>query len=249
MLAKSNDLGSSVIVRTALLLRTLEEHPLGLTIAALSRHTGMPRTTVHRLVSSLEAEEFLLNVAGLIRLGPALTRLAASAHRDVVALARTPMEMLGRRTRETVDLSVMRGTHVLLISQYASDQELRVISPVGTAFPSHCTAPGKALLACLKDEQIVSFYQHTPDIRTQNSLSSVEDIHAEVVRVREVGYAIDREEHAQGVCGLSVHIQSSLSELYAVSVAVPSLRFEEKKDFIIASLMKCKAEIEVMISG
>jgi len=249
MQAKSDDSGTSVIVRAAHLLRTLEEHPRGLTIAALSRYTGMPRTTVHRLVSSLEAEDLLLNAAGLIRLGPALTRLAASAHTDVVTLARTPMEMLGRRTRETVDLSALRGAHALLISQYASDQELRVISPVGTAFPSHCTAPGKALLARLEDEQIASFYRQTPEIRTQKSLSSVEDILAEVVKVRKTGYAIDYEEHAQGVCGLSVYLQSSLSELYAISIAVPSLRFEEKKEFLMISLMKCKAEIEAMISG
>lgn len=249
MPAKSADSGTSVIVRAALLLRTLEEHPRGLTIAALSRYTGMPRTTVNRLVSSLEAEDLLLNAAGLIRLGPALTRLAASAHTDVVALARTPMEMLGRRTRETVDLSAMRGAHALLISQYASDQELRVISPVGTAFPGHCTAPGKALLARLEDEQIASFYRQTPAIRTQKSLSRVEDILAEVVKVRKAGYAVDYEEHAQGVCGLSVHIQSSQSELYAISIAVPSLRFEEKKELLMTSLMKCKAEIEAMTSG
>lgn len=249
MQAKSDDSGTNVIVRAAHLLRTLEEHPRGLTIAALSRYTGMPRTTVHRLVTSLEAEDLLVNAAGLIRLGPALTRLAASAHTDVVTLARTPMEMLGRRTRETVDLSALRGAHALLISQYASDQELRVISPLGTAFPSHCTAPGKALLARLEDEQIASFYRQTPEIRTQKSLSRVEDILAEVVKVRTTGYAIDYEEHAQGVCGISVYLQSSLSELYAISIAVPSLRFEEKKEFLMTSLMKCKAEIEAMISG
>lgn len=101
---------------------------------------------VHRLVSSLEAKDLLLSEEGLIWLGPELKRLTASAYTNLVALARTAMEMLGRRTRETLDLSVMRRAHALLISEYAFDQELRVISPVGIAFPGHCTAQEKALL-------------------------------------------------------------------------------------------------------
>lgn len=97
MQPKSDDSGTSVIARAAQLLQTIKEYSRGLTIAALSRYTGMPRNMVHRLVNSLEAKDLLLSEAGLIRLGPALTRLAASAYTDVFALARTPMEMLGRR--------------------------------------------------------------------------------------------------------------------------------------------------------
>lgn len=69
-----------------------------------------------------------------IRLGPALVRLAASAHTDVVAVARSYVEALGRRTRETVDVSVYRGFHAISVDQYPSDQELRVVSAVGPAF-------------------------------------------------------------------------------------------------------------------
>ncbi|WP_036646437.1 helix-turn-helix domain-containing protein [Pantoea sp. A4] len=44
---------SQVIARTALILHTLENFPQGLSISALARAAAMPRTTVHRLVTSL----------------------------------------------------------------------------------------------------------------------------------------------------------------------------------------------------
>lgn len=146
--------GSQVIARAATLLRALETQPKGMTISQLSRETGLPRTTVHRLVTSLESQQLLIMGSGGVQLGPALARLAASAHTDVITLAKPAMETLGRRTRETVDLCVYRGSHAVSVGQFVSDQELRVVSAVGTAFPCHCTAHGKAILAELPDEKL-----------------------------------------------------------------------------------------------
>ncbi|MEG3130866.1 IclR family transcriptional regulator [Pantoea cypripedii] len=243
----SDNAGSKVIARAAQLLRAIEDDPDGVTITALARRTGMPRSTVHRLVSALEAEQLLMNGAGKVRVGPALARMAASAHIDVVSLSRPAIETLGRRTRETIDLSVFRGSYALLVSQFASDQELRVVSSVGTAFPCHCTAPGKALLAALPDEQLELMYAVKPEVRTANSLSSRAAILQEMEKIRRQGFAIDLEEHAMGVCAVSVAIHSALNERYAVSVAVPALRFEASVDTLLASLRQCKAEIEELL--
>ncbi|MDF9721809.1 helix-turn-helix domain-containing protein [Serratia marcescens] len=141
--------GSQVIARAATLLRALETQPKGMTISQLSRETGLPRTTVHRLVTSLESQQLLIMGSGGVQLGPALARLAASAHTDVITLAKPAMETLGRRTRETVDLCVYRGSHAVSVGQFVSDQELRVVSAVGTAFPCHCTAHGSSTACCL----------------------------------------------------------------------------------------------------
>lgn len=248
METESDNNGSQVIARAATLLRALENQPKGMTISSLSRETGLPRTTVHRLVTSLEAQQLLIVGANGVQLGPALARLAASAHTDVISLARPAMETLGRRTRETVDLCVYRGSHAVSVSQFVSDQELRVVSAVGTAFPCHCTAHGKAMLAILQDEKITDLLGSRPDIRTDNTLHTLSAILEEVQETRTRGYGIDREEHARGVCGIGVYINASLSEHYAISVAVPALRFEEKFDHLLGSLLQCKAEIEALLA-
>lgn len=241
--------GSQVIIRAAQILRALENQPLGLSITALAKETGLPRTTVHRLVMSLESQQLLINGINGVQLGPALARLAASAHTDLVTLSRPAMEMLSRRTHETVNLSVYRGMHVVLVSQYASDQELRVISPLGTAFPCHSSAHGKALWASQPPASIDTFLKSGLDARTESTITHKQALLTELETVRNAGFAIDREEHARGVCAIGVVLNTHLSEQYALSVAVPALRFEEKYDSLLSMLMQCKAEIETLLDA
>lgn len=247
MAGDSEQSGSQVIARAAIILHTLETQPKGLTITELARQTGLARATVHRLVASLEQQQLLMANGGEIRLGPALARLAAAAHTDVIALARPAMETLGRRTRETVDLSVYRGSHAVSVSQYVSDQELRVVSAVGTAFPSHCTAHGKALLAQIDDQTIASVFGEQIEVRTQYSHGNLAALLADVAQIRERGYAVDTEEHALGVCGLGVSINAHLNEHYAISLAVPALRFEDNFTLLLSALKQCKSEIEALV--
>ncbi|HBT4769503.1 IclR family transcriptional regulator [Klebsiella pneumoniae] len=248
MSTESENTGSQVIARAAVILRALENQPKGLSISALSRATKLPRTTVHRLVVSLESEQLLINSKSGVQLGPALARLALSAHTDVISLSRPAMETLGRRTRETVDLSVFRGTYAVSVGQFVSDQELRVVSAVGTAFPCHCTAHGKAMLALLPDERIAEIFHQFPDKRTLRTLDTLPAILEEIRQIRHQGFAVDHEEHAAGVCGIGVSIRASLSEHYAISVAVPAVRFNEKFDLLLSSLMQCRAETEAILA-
>ena len=62
------------------------------------------------------------------------------------------------------------------------------------------------------------------------------------------GWALDLEEHAVGICGIGVHIETGQSEQYALSVALPAAR-EGQLDACLAALFQCKAEIESLLAG
>lgn len=234
---------SGVIARAASLLKVLETSPAGLSLAELARLCGLPRTTVYRLVASLEAQQFVKQTADGVILGAALVRLAAAAHTDIVALARASMEALAHRTRETVDLAVYRGLHAILVAQFVCDQELRVVSPVGTAFPVNATAPGKAMLAELPDEQLL-LLPEVLEQRTTHTRFRRDELISDLETVRRNGVAVDREEHASGVCGLAVSLMLPGNERYALSLAVPSLRFDDQQQTLLRALLQTKAEIE-----
>lgn len=236
--------GKQVIARAAAVLRALEGQTGGLSLAQIAKATGLPRTTVHRIVLALEAQQMAISGAGGVRLGPALLRLAASAHTDVTVIARPFIEALGRATRETVNLSVFRGLHAISIDQYPSDQELRVISPIGTAFPINTTAHGKAFLADMSDAAVRDLLPKQLEQRTPATIAEFGALLADLTVARENGYAVDNEEHARGVCGLGVVLQTGLNERYAISLAVPALRFHEQRAALIAALGRCKAEVE-----
>jgi DNA-binding IclR family transcriptional regulator len=240
--------GKQVIARAAALLKALENQREGLTLAQISSATGLPRTTVHRLAAALEAQQLVISGPGGLRLGPALARLATSAHTDVIAISRSAVESLGRKTRETVDVSVLRGEHAISVHQFASDQELRVISPVGTAFPLHCTAHGKALLASMTDIQVSDILAgRRLEQRTAFSLGNTKAVLTQLASIRHAGVALDREEHALGVCGIGVTLVTGLNERYAISLAVPAVRFDEGLETLTAALLRCKAEVEALI--
>lgn len=235
---------SGVIARAATVLKVLEACPAGLSLAQLAKHCALPRSTVYRLVASLEAQQFVSQSAAGVTLGPALARMAAAAHTDIVALARPAIEALARRTRETVDLAVYRGLHAILVEHSVSDRELRVVSPPGTAFPSNATAPGKAMLAALPDEQLYALLPEELEQRTAHTCVDRARLLIHLQEIREKGVAIDREEHALGVCGVAVALTLPGNERYALSIAAPALRFDEHLPVLLPALLQTRAEIE-----
>src|SRR5712691_8915402 len=73
--------GVQVIARAAQVLRALESEPQGLSLAQLAERVGLPRSTVHRIVTALAAEGLVASVSptGRVRIGPEFARLAAGA--------------------------------------------------------------------------------------------------------------------------------------------------------------------------
>lgn len=246
MTQETDGAGRQVIARAAAVLKTLENQRQGLSLSQIARAADLPRTTVHRIVTALEAQQMVITGSEGVRLGPALVRLAASAHTDIVAIARPYVESLGRRTRETVDVCVYRGAHAISVDQYACDQELRVVSAVGTAFPIHCTAHGKMLLCALDDGQVRTLFDEPLEQRTANSVVDLKALLAQLNQARAQGWAIDQQEHAWGVCGIGIYLDVGFAEHYAISLAVPALRFADNLEHLKAALLQCKAEIEAV---
>ncbi|WP_175864917.1 IclR family transcriptional regulator [Burkholderia cepacia] len=236
--------GKQVVARAASVLEALEGQASGLSLGDIAKATGLPKSTVQRLVGALEARRFVVAGAAGVRLGPAITRLAASIHTDVVAISAPFIEAASKRLRETVDLSVFRGSHVLTIFQHTSDRELRVVSPVWAAFPLYCTAHGKAILSTLDDSEIRQLVSGHLDARNPHTITDMQALLDDIASVRRTGIALDHQEHEEGVCGIGVIVECGTSERHAISIAVPSLRFERQLPEIKSTLLKCKAEIE-----
>lgn len=241
--------GKQVVARAVAVLEALEGQTSGLSLGEIAKRAGLPKSTVQRLVGALEAQGFVVSGAAGVRLGPAITRLAASIHTDVVAIAAPFVDSASKRLRETVDLSVYRGAHALSVYQHSSDRELRVVSAVGAAFPIHATAHGKAMLGAMDDGQVGSLLDHALDACTEHTITDMPRLMEELTVIRSSGgVALDRQEHAEGVCGLGVVLVCGTDEMYAISVAVPSVRFERNLAEIKVALLKCKAEIEEQFS-
>lgn len=144
--------GIQVIARAAAVLRELGQHSDGMSLGKLAQALELPRSTIQRIVASLEDEGFveMAGSSGGYRLGPELWRLLYQSQFDVISVIRPLLEELCHDTGETVVFCGREEDRALVIDRVIAENVLRVVPPMGILHvPLHITAAGKALLAAL----------------------------------------------------------------------------------------------------
>ena len=243
--------GIQVITRAADILRSLESEPEGLSLGELASRVQLPRSTVQRIVSALVNEQLLISAGGRsgVMLGPALVRLAATANIETDRLARPIMQELSRELEETVDLSVLQGRTAFFVDQVLGTSRLIAVSAGGEAFPLHCTANGKALLACVgaKRRRLLlagKLRRHTPA-----TMIDSEEIERQVVAFDKTQLCFDLEEHSEGICAVGTSFVDPLGRDFALSVPIPVARFKSKRNAVGKRLLGARDELLVRIPG
>jgi DNA-binding IclR family transcriptional regulator len=238
--------GIKVIARAASVLRTISANPRGISLSKLAEQVGLPRSTTHRIVSALEAEAFVASAGpgGWVRVGPGLLRLAATERLDRTGQVRPHLEELSTTLNETVDLAILDGDSVLFIDQVSAPRRLRAVSAIGSVFPAHCTANGKALLAQLPPKTVHDLLPRRLQKRTPSTIATWAKLDAELEDVRKAGIAFDREEHTIGICAVGVAIRDSFNVHMALTVPLPAQRFAGREDEISRALLDTRDAIE-----
>jgi DNA-binding IclR family transcriptional regulator len=239
--------GIQVIARAAAVLRALG--PEALSLGALARATGLPRSTVQRIIEALATESLVEVGEGGVRPGWGLRQLAAAVQSDIAARVRPALEALFEQTRESVDLSVAHGREVAFLDRIISDQELRVVPIADRPRPLHAMANGKAILACMSDTQVVRLIGSKAVRLTAATKIAMPELLADLAGVRETGFAYDREEHAPGVCAIGTVITAEGLPPHAISIAVPASRFEAGVPGYQRALRECRNWMASALSG
>lgn len=213
--------------------------PQGLGISELAAATGLPKSTTHRLVTALTAEQLASqNGEGRVRLGSAIARLGTASREALGEQLRPVLLGLRRRLDETVDLAILDGAAVRFIDQVPAPRRLRAMSSVGELFPLHCTANGKALLAEMSMEQVKALLPARLEKFTPQTIVSREKLLGELAQVRQSGVAFDREEHTEGICAVGAAVGGKDRPLAAISVPVPVPRFYGREEELAAAVGK-----------
>ena len=243
--------GIQVIARAASLLRSLGGETASL--GTLAKRTGLPRSTVQRIVEALATERLVELGEGGVRLGWGLKELGDCVAASVVDLLHEPLQTLFQRTRETIDLSVLQGSEMAFLQRFVCDQEVRVVPILDRPFAAHAMANGKAILACHSPEQVERLLPSPLGALTANTQTSKAALLAEIEQVRATGLALDREEHAPGVCALATAVSLPGMRAYGISIVVPAFRFDallpELTEALLACRQACLAILGKQLSG
>src|SRR3954452_3660241 len=144
--------GTQAIDRAEQLLTLVldSDEPLG--VGDLAQAAELPKSTASRLVSSLERHGLVRRnggARGKVEAGPAILRFAhrGTVERNLVELAQTPLDVLGERSGETVNLAIAGTRGVEHLAQVDSIHFLGTGQWVGRTVDYHTTAVGKVLVA------------------------------------------------------------------------------------------------------
>jgi DNA-binding IclR family transcriptional regulator len=245
----SSRLGIRVISRAVAVMDALREHPSGLSLGEIAKLVDLPRSTVQRIVNALDEEGMVMAASATegIKLGPRLTLLAAAAKFDIVDFCRPALVKLAKDTGETVDLSVWNHDKVVFVDHLPGTHRLRAVSAIGISFPLHCCAPGKAMLAALPDEELDRFRKRLKlEKMTKSTIVTWHRLNRELDTIRKTGIAFDREEYSQGISAIGVAL-SGPTELAAVSIPVPTVRFDPKERQLAALLANTCEQLQKRI--
>lgn len=199
-----------------LLLMLQDGRPLRVTDAA--EHLGVSRPTAHRLLASLAHRRFVEQdpVTRAYLVADALVRNWVPPAGALLAAAQPELRALARRLGETTHLGVLHGTSVTVIASAGTADASRNVTLVGTTFPAHFSAGGKALLAALPLDELERRYADEPLRRTawrrtklvrESEATIWRALLGELREVRERGYATNFRGHNRGVNALAVPIR------------------------------------------
>ena len=141
------------------------------------------------------------------------------------------MHNLVEQCGETVNLGVIDDGEAVFIAQVESREVMRMIVRLGSRSPIHASGVGKALLANLSEQQFLGILQRRGLARyTERSIDNPAQLREELERVRQLGYALDDEEHAVGLrCVASAIFDQNGQALAAISLSGPKARITDNR--------------------
>ncbi len=213
------------------ILETLSKAGDGqLALDDISKDTGLPKSTTHRLLNSLVGVGYVKQntESGRYLLGDRFFELANSSlpNQRLISIARPFMQSLRQTFDESVNLGVYEDGMVTHIFAMESGRPYRVAATVGNRGLLHCTSMGKALAAFLPADEIEkALLKRGLPQRTRNTLTNMADVLADLERVRATGVAHDNQEDVEGVECFGAPIFNAEGRAVAsMSISGPSIR-------------------------
>lgn len=218
-----------------------------LSLTEISARLGIHKSTLHRLLGTLESKRFVQRDPGTgrYRLGTRLLELASLVveHSNLQQRARPHLYRLVEECQETVDLSVLDGNSVVYLEVVESPHRVKLAAKPGQRLPIHSTASGKVLLAFVPPEELERLLPAALDRYTESTLATREALLQDLSATQERGYAVSYQEYEAGINAVAAPVLDMRGHpIAAVAVAGPAFRLTRERLGEIAPAVRATAE-------
>lgn len=237
-------------------LESLSQQPkAGVSLDEITSLSGLPKTTVHRLLYSMNKLEYVEQdpISNLYSLSGKFFELGTNAlpYQRLMAIAKPLMQRLLLTFGESVNLAVPQPGSLMYIHVVESPKAHRVAATVGEQVHIHSTSVGKCMAAYLSaEERQQHLTRYGMPSMTSSTITSLELFERELVRVRTEGVAIDNEENAPGIVCVGGPIFSSAPKpVAALSVSGPKSRMSSNLPAIKEALREATRTVSALLGG
>lgn len=197
-----------------------------MTLADLGRSTGFPKSTLFRILVTLQHHRCVLLAEDgrTYQLGSRLTELGTSflEQHDLYEAAAKYMKRLVDECQETIFLGKLEEGKVVYLRRMESPKSIAVVKKLGQRVPAHCTATGVAMLAFLKDREVEAILDaHGMASYNAATITDRSAFWRRLAQVREQGFAIvDGEYESDLLCVSAPVFDHTRRPLASLTVAM-----------------------------
>ncbi len=226
--------GVSALERALSILEIIGNSGKPLDINQLANLSGIPLSSLYRLLDTFTAMGFLNRDSGnrTYSLGFKLLYLGNQARLQLslIDTVKPFLEDLTEKTGETTNLVVEDRGEAIYVERVDSPYPLRITHMIGKKAPLHATGVGKCLLAWRSSQEVIRIMEKKGMAKlTPNTITNINDLLQELQRVKKKGYALDCEECEIGIRCVAAPIFMGDQAVAAISVSGPSIRISDEK--------------------
>jgi IclR family pca regulon transcriptional regulator len=206
------------LARGLAVMRAFREQSDRLTLADVSRITGLSRASVRRSLLTLQALGYAQSSGRYFSLSPQVLTLAQAylSSSPVPRVAQSFLERVSEQLGESCSLSILHHDEVIYIARSARKRLGSLHRDVGTHLPAHCTSMGRVLLAALSEKELDAFLAKTVlESFTRYTIVDKEELRAVLDKVRRSNYCLVDEELEIDLRTLAIPIHNASGRVIA----------------------------------
>lgn len=235
--------GAQAALRAVRLLKLFTNERPEMSLAELSKTSGLNKTTTHRLLRALQSEALIDRnpATSAYSLGAGLMALGvqALASSDLRRRVRPVLRSIARESGETATLEVPFEDSMLILDEVAGSHVLGSAGNVGTRWPIHATSTGKAWLAF--DDTEFERLAETLEPLAANTVTARAAIEPQFAEIRRRGYAVTVDELEDGFTAIATIIRGVVGEVQgALSIGGSTQRLTASRRAELGNLL-CRA--------
>lgn len=221
--------GVQSIERAFLVLRALALRSYGIT--ELADRTGLPKSTVARLLNALEAEDAVVQAdpGGHYRIGPGIAAIAVGANqgRSLIETARPFLIDLSEQMGESTGIDVFKDGWVEFNDEVAVEQDVQIRDWTGEWGRAHSLPTGIVMLAHSTRQVVDDYIDEGLETSTPKTITDPEALRERLAQVRSAGYAWGFEEFVEGINSVAAPVFDAEGVVAALRVHGPTYRFPD----------------------